>query len=167
MATQIDTAADAAMARLVEVGGRATQDLGLGRMVGQIGVYMYLSDGERSLDEIAADLGLSKASVSIAARQLEALGVLARAWRQGDRRNYYRMVEHPGLALKESLMGIVRKKVQSMSMELRDVDDYLRKAGKPEGADAKYLCKRVKRARQACAPMEKLLDNPILRFLAR
>jgi len=35
--------------RLVEVGGNAAQDLGLGRIVGQIVVYLYLSEAERSL----------------------------------------------------------------------------------------------------------------------
>ena len=128
---------------------------------------MYLSDGERSLDEIADDLGLSKAAVSIAARQLEGLGVLERAWRQGDRRNYYRMVEHLGLAMQDSLMRMFRQKIQSLSMELRGADESLRQPGKPEGPGAKYLQRRVRRARKACGSIEKLLDNPILKLLAR
>ncbi len=51
--------------RLIETGGRTSQDLGTGRIVGQILIYLYLREDESSLDGIAEDLGLSKASVSI------------------------------------------------------------------------------------------------------
>ena len=44
--------------RLVEIGGGMAQDLGLGRVVGQILACLYLSDGERSLDEMGDELGL-------------------------------------------------------------------------------------------------------------
>ena len=54
-------------ARLVETGGRTSQDL-----------------------------GLSKASVSVAVRQLENLGLLRRTWKKGDRKNYYRTADEIG-----------------------------------------------------------------------
>ena len=60
--------------RLIETGGQTSQDLGLGRIVGQILVYLYLKPSACSLEELENDLGLSKASISIAARQLEQLG---------------------------------------------------------------------------------------------
>jgi hypothetical protein len=50
--------------RLVEAGGRAAQDFGFSRILGQIVAYLYLSAGERSLDEIEADLHVSKAATS-------------------------------------------------------------------------------------------------------
>ena len=50
----------------MQAGGATSQDLGLGRTLGQVLVYLYLTDGECPLDRIEADLGLSKASVSIA-----------------------------------------------------------------------------------------------------
>ena len=71
---------------LIETGGRTSQELGMGRMVGQILVYLYLSDGDCSLDQIGEDLELSKASVSIAARQLEKIGLIKRSWQKGDRK---------------------------------------------------------------------------------
>jgi DNA-binding transcriptional regulator GbsR (MarR family) len=66
--------------RLVETGGRISQDLGLGRIVGQLLVYLYLQPRECSLDVLESELGLSKASVSIAARQLERLGIVQRVF---------------------------------------------------------------------------------------
>ncbi|EKD24559.1 MAG: hypothetical protein ACD_80C00207G0001, partial [uncultured bacterium (gcode 4)] len=44
--------------RLIETGGRTSQDLGTGRIVGQILIYLYLREDESSLDGIAEDLGL-------------------------------------------------------------------------------------------------------------
>ena len=66
---------DESRKRLIETGGRMSQDLGMGRIVGQILIYLYLSPAEASLDEIEEQLELSKASVSIAARQLENFGL--------------------------------------------------------------------------------------------
>ena len=60
--------------QLVETGGRTSQELGTGRIVGQIMVHLYLQRDAQSLDSIGEALALSKASVSIAVRQLEQLG---------------------------------------------------------------------------------------------
>ena len=43
--------------RLVQAGGATSQDLGLGRTLGQVLVFLYLTDGECPLDRIEADLG--------------------------------------------------------------------------------------------------------------
>ena len=69
--------------RLVEVAGRTTQDLGMGRIIGQVLGDLYMTDGDSSLDDTGRRLGLSKAAVSIAARQLESLGLLQRIWKKG------------------------------------------------------------------------------------
>ena len=82
--------------RLIEVAGRTTQDLGMGRIIGQVLGDIYMTDGDSSLDDIGEGLGLSKAAVSIAARQLEGFGLLQRVWKKGDRKNYYRIVDHLG-----------------------------------------------------------------------
>ena len=43
---------------LVETGARTSQDLGMGRIVGQILVYLYLQPNATSLDELEKELGL-------------------------------------------------------------------------------------------------------------
>jgi DNA-binding transcriptional regulator GbsR (MarR family) len=100
-----------ARTRLIEAGGRASQDLGTGRIVGQILIYLYLQESECSLDGIAEDLGLSKASVSIAVRQLEQFGMARKVWKSGDKRNYYKSAENIAKALQQGLLSLVRQKV--------------------------------------------------------
>ena len=107
-----------ARTRLVETGGRTSQDLGLGRIVGQVLVFLYLQPAECSLDTLEQELGLSKASVSVAARQLEALGLVSRVWVKGERKKYYRSAENIASALQQGLLSLVRQKVQFFGGEL-------------------------------------------------
>ena len=68
---------------------------GFSRTAGRIFGRLLLSEGSLSLDQLAADLGVSKASVSTETRMLERRGVLERTGHAGDRRVYYRVA--PGL----------------------------------------------------------------------
>ncbi|MFO7871468.1 MAG: hypothetical protein R6V03_08565 [Kiritimatiellia bacterium] len=147
---------------LTEAGGRLTSDLGLGRIVGKVAVYLYLVDEKRSLDAVADDLALSKASVSIAGRQLEALGVIQRVFRSGDRRNYYRIAEHVGVALQERLIDMVRRRVRSLSLELGRAGNSLSKTGLSRGVKP-----RVDRAKKACDRIGSLFDSPVSGLLRR
>lgn len=70
--------------------GLASEADGLPRIAGRIFGYLLLTPGECSLDEIAAALGVSRASVSNDARRLSRIGLIERRSRPGDRRDYYR-----------------------------------------------------------------------------
>ena len=60
-------------------------------IAGRIFGLLLLSDEALSLDELAEDLGVSKASASTNARLLAQLGVVEQVRRAGSRRDYYRM----------------------------------------------------------------------------
>ena len=153
--------------RLVEVGGKTSQDLGMGRILGQILMYLYLQEGECSLDQIGEELGLSKAAVSTAVRQLESLGLLRQVWRKGDRRNYYRTADDIGTALQNGLLAFVRQKVQSVAMEIDSANVILEKEIKTPDAstDIHFIHNRVKRAKYLRDMAANLLDSPLLGFL--
>ena len=155
--------------RMVEVGAKITQDLGLGRIVGQILVQLYLTDGECSLDEIGENLGLSKAAVSIAARQLESLGLLQRVWKKKDRKSYYKTPAHLGPALKQGLMSFIRQKIQFAATELNTLYEELDKdANKDVVSDEfKFIHKRIKRTKELRDRAETLIENPLLKLLKK
>lgn len=155
--------------RLIEVGGRTSQDLGLGRIFGQILVYLYLQEGECCLDLIGQELGLSKAAISVAIRQLESLGMVKRVWKQGDRKKYYRTVDGIGEALKEGLLTFVRQKMQTAGSELDHVNTLLEKAVIDRNAtpDTIFLHGRVKRAKQLRDLISKVLGSPVIDFFAK
>ena len=154
--------------RLIEAAGRTTQDLGLGRIVGQVLAYIYLAKEECSLDEIGSDLGLSKASISIAARQLDSLGLVKRVWKKGDRKNYYAMVDHFASALRKGLVDLVESKVRSVSSELDQAESLL--AGSVDSdsdEEIKLLQHRVKLVRRYQEMASKIISSPVVKLLGR
>jgi len=72
--------------------GLALEYDGLPRIAGRIFGLLLVSEDARSLDDLAAELRVSKASVSTNARMLEQRAVLERISRPGDRRDYYRVL---------------------------------------------------------------------------
>jgi DNA-binding transcriptional regulator GbsR (MarR family) len=79
------------------------------RIAGRIFGALLLSPEERSIDELAEQLAVSRASISIDARRLEQVGLLERISRKGDRRDYYRIApDHYSRAL-ELRLGALRR----------------------------------------------------------
>lgn len=74
---------------IVERMGLKFEQDGLPRAAGLILGRLLVAAEPLSLDDLAADLGISKASASTNARLLERLGAAERAVVPGDRRDYY------------------------------------------------------------------------------
>lgn len=73
----------------IEAFGRHFEREGIPRIAGRLTALLLVSDRPLSLDEIAASLAVSKASVSTDARRMEEKGFLQRSSLPGDRRDYY------------------------------------------------------------------------------
>ena len=82
---------DAAGQFVEQVGLMAEED-GLPRIAGRIFARLLLAEAPCSLDELADDLAVSKASVSTNARLMVRHGWLRPVVRPGDRRDFYEMV---------------------------------------------------------------------------
>ncbi|MFC1831406.1 GbsR/MarR family transcriptional regulator [Thermodesulfobacteriota bacterium] len=152
---------------LVETGARTSQDLGMGRIVGQILVYLYLQPHPCSLDELENELGLSKASVSIAARQLEQLGLVQRVWVRGDRKKYYRSAENIGQAMQQGLLSLVRQKVRDFGDQLDQTMQILDEIDDSSNDQVRFLQQRVKRAGKLQCRLDRVLGNPLVALLAK
>jgi DNA-binding transcriptional regulator GbsR (MarR family) len=82
---------DARTSRFIEQFGLLFERDGHPRIAGRLTGYLLVAEGSHSLDEIAEELDVSKASVSTDARRMESHGLLERISRPGDRRDYYRI----------------------------------------------------------------------------
>lgn len=151
--------------RLVDIGGSVAQDFGLGRIVGQILVYLYLHDGACSLDAIGEDLGLSKAAVSIAARQLEVLGLVSRVRKPGDRRIYCRTADNIAVALRQGLLALVRQKLGTAGSALDTAAGML--PGNNANKEVVFLLARIGRARALTRRVDRVLRSPLLKLLMK
>src|SRR5438093_3491949 len=88
---------------------------GMPRVAGRLFGLLLVSAEPRSLDELAKQLGLSKASISINARLLEEKGLVERIGRQADRRDYYSIAEDILERTLEQRMAKIRRFQQSIA----------------------------------------------------
>ncbi|MBU0677869.1 MAG: MarR family transcriptional regulator [Verrucomicrobia bacterium] len=153
----------AAKREMIEAGGRTAHTFGLNRLFGRLYMLLYLSSNILSLDEIAEQLGVSKASVSIACRQLESWGALERVWKQGDRRDYYRAQTDLSKLLREGFLVSINKKLESAHSQIeRSIELLEEENGKDEEATA-FLRSRLREAEDYRARISRLLNNPLTR----
>lgn len=153
--------------QLVESGGRTAQELGVGRIVGQILVYLYLQPEPCSLDDLEKELGLSKAAVSVAARQLEQLRLIKRVWIKGQRKKYYRSADNLANALQHGLLTIARQRVEEFGEQLNVTQTLIGDIDNVDNEDARFLSKRLRRAGKLQKSLDWLLGNPLLKLLAK
>ena len=154
----------AALWEMIEAGGRTAQSFGLNRLFGQIYIYLYLSDGAQSLDEIVEHLGVSKASVSITCRQLESWGAVRHIWKKGDRKDYYVAETDLGNLINGGFLASVNKKLDSAHNQIERSLSLLGQNG-PDDDRTKFLKQRLKEAEARRARIAALLNNPLLRKL--
>ncbi|MBM9538574.1 GbsR/MarR family transcriptional regulator [Desulfobulbus alkaliphilus] len=151
--------------RLVASGGRLAQEFGFNRVAGQVLSCLYLTEGEASLDELERELGLSKAAVSLAATQLERLGLIHRVKKSGDRKRYYRSAEDIGSALQHGISTFARTKMALLEIDLAEVSAEL--ADFPGEEKARFLAVRVARIRDLNQRAERMLDHPLTKLFSK
>ncbi len=158
-----DPLARTVIRQLVDVGGAIAQDFGFSRIAGQVMVYLFLSEGERSLDEIGESLGLSKPAVSVASRQLEGLGLIRRVFGNGGRKRYYRSADDLGTALHQGILILVRNRLSMLGSELQKA---LEQLPEKDRHDLEFLRSRVNRAESLRKTISQLMESPIVKLLS-
>src|SRR5450830_1482647 len=81
---------------MIEVGVRLSQILSVPKSTGQVYGLLYLTVGPLSLDDLVEQLGISKASASMATRQLASWAAIRRIWVPGERRDFYEVIDDIG-----------------------------------------------------------------------
>ena len=160
-----ETEGAAIKSRLVASGGRLAQEFGFNRVAGEALTSLYLTEGEASLDELEKELHLSKAAVSLAAAQLERLGLIHRVRKAGDRKRYYRSADDIGSALRHGILKFALSKMAVLESDLKQADEAL--AGMKKNAGAQFLAGRVARMRQLNQRAGRLLDHPLVKLFSK
>lgn len=99
------------------------------RVAGRILGLLLITDDTCSLDELAAELQVTKASVSTNARLLESKGVIERVSRPGDRRDHYRAapdLPHRTLQARVAKMTRVRAAIRTGRDTIDDASPVVR-----------------------------------------
>lgn len=82
---------DRAQRTFIDRLGDAAEADGLSPIAGRLFALLMLAAEPQSLDDLAEQLGVSKASVSTDARRLLDRGIVERTRRTGDRRDFYEL----------------------------------------------------------------------------
>lgn len=151
---------------MIEAGGRTAQSFGLGRLFGQIFMLLYLSPEPASLDELAGQLGVSKASISIACRQLETWGAVHRVWVKGDRKDYYVAETAFDRILRSGLLLSLNKKLDTAKIHIEQSLALLEKGGAKDNGAA-FLRTRLRQAEQYRERINRLLGSRLVRAILR
>lgn len=149
--------------KFVEGGGHTTQSFGLGRILGQIYALLYLSSKPMCLDDIAQELGVSKASVSTTVRQLERWTAVKRIWVKGDRRDFYEAETDFQSVVKHGLLATLRKKLETAGSQIQIVEECLQNCR--TNGEADVVVARLERAKKLHGKIQGLLNNPLLDHL--
>jgi DNA-binding transcriptional regulator GbsR (MarR family) len=99
--------------------GDAAEADGLSPIAGRLFALLMLAAEPQSLDELAASLGVSKASVSTDARRLLDRGIVERTRHTGDRRDFYELA--PDFFARVIRARVARwRRIQQLVDEVRD-----------------------------------------------
>jgi len=160
---------DAARRKFIEAGGNTTQSFGFGRILGQLFALLYLSAKPLCLDEIARELGVSKASVSTTVRQLAQWAAVRRVWVKGDRKDYYEAETDFGSMLRHGLLTTFRKKLETAGTQIGNVETTLQKAmeniNDGEREEMRVVAERLERAKSFHNKLHGMLNNPVIDHL--
>lgn len=149
---------------MIEAGGRTAQSFGLSRLFGQLYVLLYLQKNPLCLDELASQLGVSKASISIACRQLDSWGAVRCVWVKGDRRDFYQAETDLGNLVRGGLMPSLNKKLESARKQIERSMQMLEQHD-GDAASSSFVRQRLQEAEKRRARVAALLNNPLLRRL--
>ena len=103
--------------------------------------------------------------MSLAAAQLERLGLIRRVRKPGDRKRYYQSADDIGSALRHGILKFARSKMALLETDLKQADETLSRREREPGA--KFLAARVARLQQLNVRAGRLLDSPLAKLFAK
>lgn len=158
------TGTEKAKQHLIEAAGRVSQDLGLGRIIGQVMASVYLREAPSSLDDIVKELNLSKAAVSIATRQLDKIGLIKEVWIKGDRKTYFKTSDHLAATLQKGIMELLRNKLRTTDEILKEAETCL--LDSEATIEKKFLEQQIGRARKIHKRADGIINNPLIKLIS-
>lgn len=152
--------------KFIDTAGQFTQSLGFGRILGQIYAHVYFSPEPQTLDDLTAQLGISKGSASMSVRQLEGWHALRKVWVKGDRKDYYETTEEFGRIIRKALLDLVGQKMETADALLEEAETRLKVQGNGS-REAAHIRQRVAKLRAFRQKTQGLWESSIIRLLLK
>lgn len=109
----------------------------------------------------------SKAAARVASRRLATFGLIRRVGIRGDRKKYYRTADHLGTALKEGVMAIMRRRLETAWAEIDDLIGRIERVnGELDEVDGRFLLERLRYAKGLSQRFADALNSQWLELIA-
>lgn len=154
---------------IIEAAGRATQGFGMGRIIGQLYALLYFSSQALCLDDMARELRVSKGSVSTNIRELEKWGAVRQVWIRGDRRDYYEAEVDFLRILRDGIIPVFKRKVDSASVAIAESRSMIgdgRFEPRQEGSElARFYLQRLELLDKTRSRLALFAKEPVLQLV--
>jgi DNA-binding transcriptional regulator GbsR (MarR family) len=154
--------------RFIEAGGNTTHAFGLGRLIGRMFALLYLNPKPCSLEDIANNLNISKASASMTIRQLEQWHAVRHVPIEGDRRDFYEAETEFRIIVKQGLLPGIRKKLTSAGGQIHrtlEAGAHPQTPTNHSPAEIQIIKKRLRAATSLHKKLDGLLSSRLLEKL--
>jgi DNA-binding transcriptional regulator GbsR (MarR family) len=145
---------------MIDLSARLCQLFGMPKSTGQVYGLLYLSSKPLSLDDIVEQLGISKASASLATRQLLNWGAIRQIMVLGQRRDFYEVVANISEVAGFIISNVIRPRVERSEDRITQLTDLLNqdlKDGSITSDEFNVLAKRVETLKKLQTRLRTLL----------
>ncbi len=129
--------------RVAEVIGSLMEFWGFKAVLGRLWAILYLSPEPLSAAELGERLSISTGATSMALTDLQKWGVIKKAWRPGERRDYYepetsiwKMISR---VFRERELGYVREAIAAFEAAIKQIAQARPKASSDEKKRLKFI----------------------------
>lgn len=138
---------DSSLLRIADVIGGLMEFWGFKRAMGRMWAILYLTPEPLSAQELGERLHMSSGAVSMTLQELSKWGVVKKAWRPGERRDYYapetsiwKMVSR---VFRERELALIRSAIETFEEVRREVVSASRTAASEQKKRLRFVIDRI------------------------
>ena len=142
VAPAVATQDEAVVARFVEAWGRMGSVWGISRTMAEIHALLYITGSPMCADDIMERLAISRGNASMSLRSLLDWGIVTRAHRRGDRKDYFQAEEDVWAVFRAIVRERKKREVDPLLVSLHELRDH---TGTPDAAPSPEMDARLDR----------------------
>lgn len=121
--------------RFVEAWGRMGSVWGISRTMAEVHALLYITGEPLCTDDIMERLAISRGNASMSLRSLLDWGIISRAHRRGDRKDYFVAEQEIWAVFKAIVRERKKREVDPLLLSLHELRDHTREAGRSASTD--------------------------------
>lgn len=123
--------------RFIAVWGQMSGAWGISRTMAEVHALLYISGEELCTDDVMERLQISRGNASMSLRALLDWGIVERAYRRGDRKEYFKAEQDVWAIFRAVVRERVKREVDPLLASLYEIRDLtpVEKRGRPEPSE--------------------------------